>query len=101
MYDFNASELTDAFEPADLDRIVRCYVRAKGLLDALRGWEAASNIDYPAEEDRLAAVGWAIDRLRQAHREMYRRLPDVLMTLGAGAGGAGPEGAALAAAPRR
>ncbi len=100
VYDSNAADLPDVFEAAELDRIVRSYVRAKAVLDALRGWEAASGIEYPGDEDRFAAVGWAIDRLRQAHRELHRLLPEVLKVLEAAAGTPKPEEAALAAAPR-
>ncbi len=99
MYDSNAAELPDAFEPAELDRIVRCYVRAKGLLDALRGWEAASATDYPSDEERLAAVGWAIDRLRQDHREVHLLLHEVLDVLGVAGGTARSKDAVRAAAP--
>jgi hypothetical protein len=99
VYDSNATEFPDLFEPAELDRLVRCYVRAKGLLDALRGWESASGIEYPSNEDRFAAVGWALDRLRQAHGELNRLLPGALAVLGGGASQARAEGRAQAAAP--
>ncbi|HEY7676422.1 MAG TPA: hypothetical protein VIG69_05090 [Candidatus Methylomirabilis sp.] len=100
IYDSNATELRDIFEPGEVDRIVRSYARAKGLLDALRGWETASGIEYPSDEDRFAAVGWAIDRLRQAHRELHRLLPGALAVLGAGATVAtGEEGGAPNAGP--
>ena len=100
VYDSNAAELPDIFQPGEVDRIVRSYARAKGLLDALRGWEAASGIEYLSDEDRFAAVGWAIDRLRQAHRELHRLLPGALAVLRAGASAAtGEEGGGSNAMP--
>ncbi len=99
MYDSNASALAEVFEPADVDRIVRFYGRAKGLVDALRGWEAASMVEYAGEEDRLAAMGWAVDRLRQAHRELQRLMPEALRALGGGMVAPTGEGAVPAAAP--
>jgi len=96
MYDSNAAEITDAFKPSEVERIVRFYARAKGLVDALRGWEAASSVDYAGDEDRFAALGWAIDRLREVHRDVQRRLPEVLEVLGAGTGAPAPEAEAFA-----
>ena len=99
MYDSNASGLAEVFAPAEVDRIVRFYGRAKGLVDALRGWEAASMVEYAGEEDRLAAMSWAVDRLRQAHREVQRILPEALRALGGDMVTPTPEGAVPAPEP--
>src|SRR3990172_9948997 len=86
MYDSNAAELADVFGPGEVECLVRFYGRAKGLLDALRGWEAAGAVEYAGGEDRLAAMGWAIDRLRPAHRDLHKLVPEVMAGLRAEAG---------------